>query len=100
MRILIAAALIAAPAAAHEWYPAACCSNRDCFAVPASEVRATAEGWLLVPTGQVIPYDKARVTPDEGGGQFHVCTSGGFWPGSVLGSGMAQMCFWAPGSGS
>jgi hypothetical protein len=98
--LALLAALFAFPASAHDWYPASCCSDKDCFPVASSDIRATEAGWLIIPTGQVISYEAARITPEEGGGQFHICTRDGAWPGSVIGEGWNKACFWAPGSGS
>lgn len=98
--IIIAAAFacIGQPVLSHEWYPLACCSEKDCFEVPASEVRATPEGWRIDATGEVIPYDKTRTTPPEGGGHFHRCSFNGDPSGATIGMGSyPRACFWAPG---
>lgn len=90
---LIAAACLSAlsrRAAAHEWYPYSCCSDKDCRPVPPGAVRATPAGWLVVATGETIAFDKARFSPD---GQFHVCSYGGLPDGKTI-------CLFAPGMGS
>ena len=72
----VAAGLIAAglagSAAAHAWYDYDCCSGRDCQALPDQSVDATAAGWLVKLSGEVIPYGdkRERVSPDT---QFHGC---------------------------
>lgn len=84
-------------ARAHEWYPLSCCSNKDCFEIPASEVRATPEGWRIETTGEVIPYERARQTPPEGDGHFHRCSFGGDPSARTIGmNGFPRACFWAP----
>lgn len=35
-----------------------CCGVHDCERAPAGAARATDEGWLIVSTGQVIPYER------------------------------------------
>lgn len=63
------------PALAHHWYPRSCCSDKDCFATGPANVTATPEGWRVESSGEVIPYDDARIrpAPPQGGGDFHVC---------------------------
>lgn len=69
--------LMVVPAVAHEWYPWKCCSDKDCWVSP-DGVTATAGGWRIETSGEIVPYDDARVhpTPPEGGGEFHVCHVG------------------------
>lgn len=65
-------------------YPLLCCSNRDCRQAGDGEVRETAEGYLLVTTGEVVPYLNHRVKPSPDG-LFHVCQqAGNFDSGRVL----------------
>lgn len=81
MRFIVGAAAVAAlfacppVAPAHEapsgWtYPKACCSNQDCEPLPKGAVVDTGEAWSVPATGQVIPYDAARPSPD---GENHWC---------------------------
>lgn len=72
---IFASLLVAAHA--HEapkgWaYPLSCCSNFDCREMKEVEVRETAQGYLIVPTGEVVPYGdkRIRISPD---GKFHWC---------------------------
>jgi hypothetical protein len=51
--------------AAGEW----CCGDGDCFVIPESEVRGTAQGYLLYGT-EVVPYSEAQPSPD---GEFWRC---------------------------
>jgi hypothetical protein len=66
--------LLGAPgAAAHDWYPRECCSDRDC--APADTVERRDDGSYLVTArglSAVIPadYAKWRSSPD---GRLHVC---------------------------
>ncbi|MBN9525759.1 MAG: hypothetical protein J0H82_06140 [Alphaproteobacteria bacterium] len=70
-RLLIAAAAVLLPALALAHGDAAwiqhdpryvdqrnihCCGEHDCERAPADAVRATDEGWLIVGTGQIVPY--------------------------------------------
>jgi hypothetical protein len=75
----------------HDWYPFACCSDKDCW--PTESVTATASGWIIHTSGEVIPYDDPRVkdTPPEASG-FHVCHIGGDPTARAL-------CLFVPGAG-
>lgn len=82
------ALLLAAGAAetrAHEWYPAECCSGRDCAPISAETVTESRHGYLITvapgghpmwPASKAAPlhvdvgYGKARTSPD---GKFHLC---------------------------
>ena len=69
-------AVMASSATAHEFYAPECCNDKDCAPLPADAVTATPKGWLVKPTGEVLPYQshKLRRAPD---GQFHGCFVGG-----------------------
>lgn len=77
LALLMALALVfvPAPVLSHSWYPMSCCSDKDCFEVGPADVTATAEGWRIESSGEVIPFDdpRIRMTPPEGGQVFHVC---------------------------
>lgn len=53
-------------------YDAECCSDRDCREAAEGEVTLTAGGWLIRPTGEVIPMGDPRIrqSKDE---HFHMC---------------------------
>lgn len=73
-------------------YSYACCSDKDCKPVAAGEVRETAEGYLLVKTGEVVGYQDKRIK-DSPDGTFHVCqVAGDFDAGRIL-------CIYVPGRG-
>mgnify|MGYP003500616992 CR=1 FL=1 len=79
--LLIAGIWEVQKARAHEaptgWaFDPACCGNGDCKPIPASDIRETASGYLIVPTNEVIPYQssKVRVSPD---GKSYRCSVGG-----------------------
>ncbi len=86
-RILLVTLLMScAPAAAHDWYPLACCRGTevggDCAPLPASRVKETPQGYLI--DGKILKsYAETRWSPD---GQFHAC-----FPASG-----ALSCFFAP----
>lgn len=85
--ILFPIALLASPAAAHDWHPPQCCSGRDCYPVEDDAVTMTPAGWLIRATGEVIPASKAQFSPD---GRFHRC--------SVRGElGEKTLCLFVPG---
>lgn len=83
--LLIAAALLATPAAAHDaptgWsYPATCCSGVDC-----REVDHVQEGpyGYTVPSGELVRYSDVRVRPSPDG-EFHWCSVAGTNDGRTL----------------
>lgn len=69
-------------ARAHSWYPASCCSDRDCRPTEAEVV----PGGYQLPNGQVIKQEVARPSED---GEFHICEINGVF-----------LCFFAPQTGS
>jgi hypothetical protein len=90
-RVLALTALVlGAPAAlAHDWYPRACCSDRDCHALVEENgetVTETAEGWKLW-DGRIIRRGLAQLSPDQ---RFHLCET----PAKRI------ICFFAPPGGS
>lgn len=107
MRAALIIALLAGPAAAHDWYPQACCSMKDCFPIPIEDVEYTPDGWYIRSTGETVPFDRTRTTPADGGGQFHRCSYGGnptaptiMLHSAIPGRAVADACFWAPMMGS
>lgn len=96
----------ASVAEAHDWYPISCCHQRDCFPLAFDEVEITQEGYKL-PSGEIIPFDKARQSPDEhdnAGEKYHMCTPQGTrdetvrrtWDSKTK---QSKPCFWAPQMG-
>jgi hypothetical protein len=84
------------PASAHDWYPVECCSDKDCAPIDGNaDVSATAEGWVVQATGEVIAYDdrRIRMTPRDVGNSFHRCTMGGLPEGRTI-------CLFVPALGS
>ena len=82
-----APATIAQP---HGWsYGFECCSLKDCWQEPSSAIRETPAGYLVVGTGEVIPYQDRRVkrSRDE---FYHRCAQAGNrkWTNSI--------CLYAP----
>lgn len=53
-------------------YDIGCCSSEDCAPAPAGAVKETAEGYLIVQTGEVVPFKDAKRSQDE---DFHICRS-------------------------
>jgi len=79
--LVILAALLVAPASAHDaksgWrHPLECCSNKDCREISASQISERPEGYVIQPTGERIPYSdhRIRVSPD---GVYHWCSMQG-----------------------
>ncbi|SCZ14566.1 hypothetical protein SAMN02927923_04563 [Microvirga guangxiensis] len=76
-------------ALAHDWYPASCCSDKDCRALAEESgetVAETRDGWQLW-DGRGIARGIARLSPDQ---HFHLCES----PARKI------ICFFAPPGGS
>jgi hypothetical protein len=91
-------ALLCAPVLAHSWYPAWCCSDKDCAELPKGAVTVTRTGYSVslvvndVPMQWNIPQADAKPSEDE---NFHIClmpTPGGEQP-------FAMRCFFAPPMG-
>jgi hypothetical protein len=76
-------------ACAHSWYPATCCSNRDCRPLVeemGETVTESENGWILW-DGRIIARGIARLSPDR---QFHLCET----PTKRI------LCFFAPPGGT
>lgn len=71
-------------ARAHSWYPSNCCSGDDCRELASERVRVTPGGYLI-DNRETVPFDKARMSPDE---HYHGC-----FPPTMMGK---IGCFWAP----
>lgn len=74
---------------AHSWYPASCCSDKDCHALieeNGETVTVTANGWQLW-DGRVIARSNVKLSPDR---RYHLCET----------STKAIICFFAPPGGS
>ena len=75
MRHLVGAALLLAilcgPAAAHDGYPADCCSGQDCRPARSGEIELMRDGrFLVVPTGEIFARWQVRPSFDA---RFHRC---------------------------
>lgn len=90
-RAILALLALTGPAFAHSWYPFECCSEKDCFPVPVSDVRVVPGGWTLS-DGTMIEHAEARPSPD---GQFHVCRRQD-GTGPLIRMHKKPACFWAP----
>ncbi len=71
MLVLLALLLVVSPALSHSWYPHECCSDRDCAPMPEADAPKPLDGgnWLLT-TGEIVPRDKVKWSPD---GHYHIC---------------------------
>lgn len=73
-------------------YPWSCCSNQDCRETKTGEVRETPSGYLIVATGETVPYQDKRIK-DSPDGELHVCAhKAGLDAGKVI-------CLFAPPRG-
>ncbi|MGL5447874.1 MAG: hypothetical protein ACRDBL_11250 [Rhabdaerophilum sp.] len=86
--------VVAGQALAHSWYPLECCSERDCYAVPASRVQVVPGGWII--DGFPVRHNEARPSPD---GRFHICRRED-GKGDLIRKEKGPACAWAPMEGS
>lgn len=77
---------LGATASAHSWYPADCCSDRDCWPM-GQDADASEPDPVIVPGGYrthdgiFVPQAQTRPSRD---GRFHVCRYGGDPKGGVI----------------
>ncbi len=64
-------------------YPFSCCSGYDCRPVDDVAVAERPEGYVIVGTGEVVPYQDTRVK-DSPDGQFHWCSVAGAEDGRTI----------------
>jgi hypothetical protein len=64
-------------------YPFSCCSGYDCRAVPEAAISERPEGYVIVGTGEVLPYRDARLK-DSPDGEFHWCSVAGANDGRTI----------------
>jgi len=78
----------------HEWYPSECCSGVDCYPLRDDNVKEQSDGYVILNTGEFVPSQQARPSPDE---HYYRCSSGG-QPGykTLKGWTEGKICFWAP----
>lgn len=64
-------------------YPHACCSGYDCRQVPADDVVEGPSGYVIRPTGELVPMSspKVKYSPD---GEFHWCSVAGADDGKTI----------------
>jgi len=81
--------------AAHDWFPANCCSGHDCKVIEQSQVQTTAQGFQIPGNPEIVPYSSPKIkqTPPEGDGNFALCTEDGKPDGAVI-------CLYIPTWGS
>lgn len=88
------------------WYPANCCSRRDCEPIPIDGIEETKSGWRvhyvsakLGVIDEIVPRRHARVKPNEHDGGFHGCWRKNY-PSHVGAPGPKpsgrMLCFWYP----
>jgi hypothetical protein len=89
-------------ALAHGWYEYRCCSDKDCRALEAHEIRVAPEGFYVTPDGgptQFVPMGNHRLreipaaASAEDIQKFHLCTVQGKPTGEIL-------CLYVPQGGS
>lgn len=94
--VLLALAFAVLPVRAHDWYPANCCDNRDCYMMGEGQrepkPQYTPAGWRLH-DGKLVALTDARISPD---GHFHVCRIGGKPTNPIVHPAGEKPCFYAP----
>ena len=89
---------IVLPASSHDWYTGftnprsgePCCNVDDCKPVASDAVRSMPQGWMVVETGEVVPYREALRSEDR---DFHLCRKGSWKEQRFLGP---LICLFAP----
>lgn len=74
MRAILLALLVCASgtAAAHSWYDGACCNEGDCRQTVLGEVERHDDGWFVVSTGTLIPFNSPAIKHSQDA-LIHVC---------------------------
>lgn len=82
-------------ATGHEHYPAYCCAGKDCGPISDGFVRELADGrgYLILLTGEVIPYNSLLIKGQSLDGKYHRCTLSGPLAKTKT------KCFWPKGGG-
>lgn len=103
IRLLAAVLLMSAmPAGAHDAPPSAkfpsgwafeprCCGNGDCYPVQTDAITERPDGYHILSTGEVIPYQSYKVLPSPDGLSYRCSTAG-----SVMG---VTYCIYMPKGG-
>lgn len=93
IRTLVVAVLVmfATYAFAHGWYPADCCSGRDCEPIHSDRVRVLSTGYVVDGVNHE-EHHRVRSSPDQ---QYHACF---YWQTPVIGEPPVRRmrCFFAP----
>lgn len=69
--------MLVSPAAAHSWYPATCCGDRDCAAISDDMVTPVPGGYDVhaivdgTAVNGFVPNSQAK--PAREGGEYHLC---------------------------
>ena len=91
---LVATSIGPATPQAHDWYPAECCSGRDCMI--AANAETIGDGLLLVVVGElrvaIPPGFATRASPDS---HIHICFRESFSDGG-LHSHLVPVCLFLP----
>jgi len=82
--LVIALSANGAYASGHEWYPSACCSDKDCRPVPCEEISTTHDYYWWHGLG----FPRNASSPSTDGG-CHVCVSVGGTPRCLFFGGMS-----------
>lgn len=64
LSMALAVGFVLAPAGAaqaHSWYDGSCCDEGDCRQTTLGEVERHDDGWYVVPTKELIPFDDDRI---------------------------------------
>jgi hypothetical protein len=64
-------------------YPQFCCSGYDCRPVPASDVEEGPKGYVIRPTGELVPMSSPKVK-DSPDGEYHWCSVAGADDGKTI----------------
>jgi hypothetical protein len=59
--LIIGEQLLSSPAYSHSWYDGTCCAETDCRPVTAGEVELRQDGWIVVPTGEILRWGNIKL---------------------------------------
>lgn len=53
-----------------------CCGNGDCYPVETDAIRERPDGYHIISTGEVIPYQSTKILPSPDGHSYRCSTAG------------------------
>lgn len=93
--------LSTSPSTSHDWYPAECCNQNDCFQIdPERDLiearRDGVAGYIVVASGEWFALERLRDTPASGRDHWARCTNDGKATSETNNFGMPKVCIYKP----